>query len=78
MEKRRVHTILLIDPYVDFSAYLQTAENPEMRFVISNTTEAGITYNESDKPTDAPPTSFPGKLTVWLNHRYKTFNGEEA
>ena len=67
-----------IDPYVDFNAYLQTAENPGMRFVISNTTEAGIAYNETDQPTDAPPASFPGKLTVWLNHRYKTFNGEEA
>ncbi|WP_207497226.1 tagaturonate reductase [Aridibaculum aurantiacum] len=67
-----------IDPYVDFAAYLQTAENPEMRYIISNTTEAGIAYNEKDQPTDAPPASFPGKLTVWLNHRFKTFNGDEA
>jgi tagaturonate reductase len=65
-----------IDPYVDFAAYLQTAENPEMRFVISNTTEAGIAFNENDQPTDAPPASYPGKLTVWLHHRYKTFNGD--
>jgi tagaturonate reductase len=46
--------------------------------VISNTTEAGIAYNENDKPTDLPPASFPGKLTVWLNHRYSTFNGDAS
>jgi tagaturonate reductase len=67
-----------IDPYVDFAAFLQTAENPEMRYVISNTTEAGIAYNENDKPTDAPPSSYPAKLTVWLNHRYQTFKGDAA
>ncbi len=67
-----------IDPYVDFDAYLQTGENPEMRFVVSNTTEAGIAYNEDDQPTGAPPASFPGKLTVWLNHRFKTFDGDVA
>lgn len=67
-----------INPYADFEAYLKTAENPEMRYVISNTTEAGIAYSESDKPTDAPPSSFPGKLTVWLNHRYHTFTGDPS
>ena len=67
-----------IDPYSDLATYLLTAENPEMRFVISNTTEAGIAYNENDKPTDLPPASFPGKLAVWLNHRYRTFNGDAS
>lgn len=67
-----------IDPYIDFQAYLQTAENPEMRYVISNTTEAGIAYSETDQPTDAPPSSFPAKLAVWLHHRYKTFSGDTA
>lgn len=67
-----------IDPYLDFAAYLQTAENPEMRYVISNTTEAGIAYNENDKPTDAPPSSYPAKLTVWLNRRYQAFKGDAA
>lgn len=67
-----------INPYEDFAAYLQTAENPEMRYVVSNTTEAGIALNESDKPTDTPPASFPGKLAVWLYHRYTTFKGDAA
>jgi tagaturonate reductase len=67
-----------INPYEDFQAYLQTAENPAMRYVVSNTTEAGIAYNENDRPTDAPPVSFPAKLAVWLHHRYKTFSGEAS
>lgn len=67
-----------INPYEDFAAYLQTAENGDMRYVISNTTEAGIALNEGDKPTGTPPSSFPAKLTVWLYHRYKTFNGDET
>jgi tagaturonate reductase len=65
-----------INPYEDFDAYLQSAEGHDMRYVISNTTEAGITFDENDKPTDTPPNSFPAKLAVWLYHRYKTFNGD--
>lgn len=67
-----------INPYEDFGAYLQTAENPGMRYVVSNTTEAGIAYNENDRPADAPPASFPGKLAVWLYHRYQTFRGDAS
>ncbi|PWG78256.1 tagaturonate reductase [Pararcticibacter amylolyticus] len=67
-----------INPYEDFAAYLGTAENPEMRYVISNTTEAGIAYDENDTQTATPPNSYPAKLTVWLNHRYKTFNGDQS
>jgi tagaturonate reductase len=67
-----------INPYKNFSAYLQTAENPEMRYVVSNTTEAGIAYNEADALPDAPPVSFPAKLTVWLYYRYQFFKGEKS
>jgi tagaturonate reductase len=67
-----------INPYEDFEAYLQTAENPEMRYVISNTTEAGIAFDENDVPTATPPNSYPAKLAVWLNHRFKTFNGDAS
>lgn len=67
-----------INAYEDFQAYLKTAEQPEMRYVISNTTEAGIAYDDNDKPTDTPPNSYPAKLAIWLHHRYKTFNGDSA
>lgn len=67
-----------INPYTQFNEYLKLAENPELQFVISNTTEAGIAFNENDKLTDAPPTSFPAKLTVFLHHRYTFFKGDAS
>lgn len=64
-----------LNPYSEFDAYLKLAENPEMRFVVSNTTEAGIAFDDSCKLDDAPASSFPGKLTQLLFHRFKIFNG---
>ena len=52
------------------------ADQPEIRFVISNTTEAGITFDPACKFTDAPASSYPGKLVQLLYRRYKTFNGD--
>ena len=65
----------VINPFEDFDTYLKTAENPELKFVLSNTTEAGITFTAQDKSPDVLPESFPGKLTVLLHHRYRFFNG---
>jgi len=78
----RVDSIDLIDvinrglnPYTQFDEYLKLAENPDMRFVISNTTEAGIAFDATNKLEDKPAKSYPGKLTQLLYHRFKTFNG---
>lgn len=65
-----------LNPYTDNDAFMALAEQPEMRFVISNTTEAGITFDPTCKLTDAPASSYPGKLTQLLYHRYKIFNGD--
>ena len=59
-----------VKPYDDFDAYLKLAENPDMRFIVSNTTEAGIVFEEGDKMTDVPPKTFPAKLTLLLKKRY--------
>ncbi|TXG38426.1 tagaturonate reductase [Seonamhaeicola maritimus] len=64
-----------INPYENPSDYLAIGENPDLRFVISNTTEAGIAYNADDKLEDAPQSSFPGKLTALLYKRFQTFGG---
>lgn len=45
-----------------------------MRYVVSNTTEAGIAYVNTPLPANCP-TSFPAKLTAWLAKRYTAFNG---
>ena len=65
-----------LNPYSQNWAFMALAEQPEIRFVISNTTEAGITFDDSCKFTDAPASSYPGKLVQLLFRRYKTFNGD--
>ncbi|UII75373.1 tagaturonate reductase [Flagellimonas sp. HMM57] len=62
-----------IDPYKDHTTYLKNAENPDLRFIISNTTEAGISYDKEDTLEDAPQKSFPGKLTAFLYKRFLHF-----
>ena len=60
-----------VKPYEDFESYLALAENPDFRFIVSNTTEAGIVFSPEDKLTDTPPKSFPAKLTLLLKRRYE-------
>ena len=59
-----------VKPYENFDAYMALAENPDFRFIVSNTTESGIVFSAEDKMTDTPPKSFPAKLTLLLNKRY--------
>lgn len=65
-----------LNPYSQNAAFMALADQPEIRFVISNTTEAGITFDSACKFTDAPASSYPGKLVQLLYRRYKTFNGD--
>lgn len=65
-----------LNPYTDNEAFLALADQPEMRFVISNTTEAGIAFDSSCRLEDAPASSYPGKLTQLLYRRFKTFGGD--
>ena len=59
-----------VDPYNNFEDYLALAKNPELRFIISNTTEAGIAFDNKCNFEDRPALSFPGKLTQFLYQRY--------
>ncbi|THH41818.1 tagaturonate reductase [Neolewinella litorea] len=62
---------------VDWDTFLRSAEQPELRYIISNTTEAGVRFSESDRPgTNGPPDEFPGKLTAWLHRRFQHFSGD--
>lgn len=60
-----------LNPYTDFDAYLACAKNPDLRFIASNTTEAGIAFDPACKFEDKPAASFPGKLTQLLYERWK-------
>ena len=55
-----------INPYVDLDTYNTCAKNPELRFIVSNTTEAGISWKEEDMVTDQPQDSFPAKVCNFL------------
>ncbi len=65
-----------VNPYREFDQYLALAEDPNIRFVISNTTEAGIAFDPDCKLEDKPASSYPGKLTQLLYHRYEYFKGD--
>ena len=60
-----------VNPYENFESYMKLAENPDFRFIVSNTTEAGLEYVDSNQFTDAPARSFPGKLTQLLYKRFR-------
>jgi len=65
-----------LNPYGEWQECLRCARNPEIEFVISNTTEAGIAFNPEDKLDYEPPVSFPGKITAYLYHRFNHFHGD--
>ena len=65
-----------INPYTQNDEFMALAEDENIRFVISNTTEAGIAFDPSCKLEDRPASSYPGKLTQLLYRRYEHFNGD--
>ena len=60
-------------PYIDgkWAEVLELARSEDLEIIVSNTTEAGIVYDPACKLEDVPASSFPGKLTQVLYHRYK-------
>ena len=72
VEKTKVTCISrCVKPYDDYDSYLALAKNKDFKYIISNTTESGITYREGDKLTDTPAVSFPAKVTALLYERFK-------
>ena len=79
VRKRQVTCISrAINPYTNFNEFMSLVRNPSLRYVVSNTTEAGITFVETDKLTGMPPSSFPAKMTVFLYERFKFFKGNKS
>ncbi|MCI8598428.1 MAG: tagaturonate reductase [Lachnospiraceae bacterium] len=73
-EKRVISSVSrCLNPVRDFDAWMECAKNPDLRFITSNTTEAGIIYDPSCELTDRPASSFPGKLTQFLYARFQMF-----
>lgn len=65
-----------VSPYTEYEKYRKLAEIDTLRFVISNTTEAGIIFDAADAFEANPPKSFPGKLTKFLYERFEAFHGD--
>jgi tagaturonate reductase len=64
-----------LDLSQSYAEFLAQAANPELRFIVSNTTEAGIVTNDTDRFDDAPASTFPAKLTRLLFERFTVFKG---
>lgn len=66
-----------VDAYEEYEKYADYAKLDSLRFIVSNTTEAGIVYDDTDRLELTPPKTYPGKLTKFLYERYKHFDGAE-
>ncbi|TXS96081.1 tagaturonate reductase [Parahaliea maris] len=64
-----------VNPFADYAVALEQAASDEWRWVVSNTTEAGIRYTAQQAPQDAVPTTFPALLTAMLHHRFVHYRG---
>ena len=75
VDRRRVISAVsrCLNPYEgeDYQAMLEVAISPELEYIVSNTTEAGIVYDPTCKLEDQPPASFPAKLTQVLYRRWQ-------
>lgn len=76
VEETRVVTCVeqVVDCTEDLDGFLALAQLESVRFIVSNTTEAGITLDEKDHFEGLPET-YPGKLTKFLYQRYQAFSG---
>lgn len=79
-EPKRINRIVtsvadVVDAYNEYEKYADFARLDTLRYIVSNTTEAGIVYDETDRLESNPPKTYPGKLTKFLYERYQHFNG---
>ena len=79
-EAKRINRVVtsvadVVDAYGEYEKYAAFAKLDTLRFIVSNTTEAGIVYDDTDRFEYAPPKTYPGKLTKFLFERYTHFEG---
>ncbi len=60
----------VIDPFKDDAPYYALAKDPELKIIVSNTTEAGICFNGEDKMDGFDGITYPAKLTKFLFERF--------
>ena len=79
-EAKRINRVVtsvtdVVDAYGEYEKYAAFAKLDTLRFIVSNTTEAGIVYDDTDRFEFNPPKTYPGKLTKFLFERYTHFEG---
>ncbi len=60
----------VIDPFVDMQSYTALARDKDLKIIVSNTTEAGICFRESDGIDGFAEITYPAKLTKFLYERF--------
>lgn len=77
-EKRIISSVNQeVNIYKNYERVVEEFKNPDIKYIFSNTTEAGIVFNKEDRFEDKPQVSYPGKLTKLLYERYRYFNGDK-
>ncbi|SCX13748.1 tagaturonate reductase [Lachnospiraceae bacterium YSD2013] len=61
--------------YEEYDRFMEYARLDTLKYIVSNTTEAGIVYDETDSLDARPPKTYPGKLTKFLYERFNAFKG---
>ena len=59
-----------VNPYGEWDKVLELAKSDDLEIIVSNTTEAGIVHDTESAFDQAPPVSFPAKLTRLLYERF--------
>lgn len=79
VDRRRVISSVsrCLNPYTPegCQAVMEAAVSPDLEYIVSNTTEAGIVYDPNCKAEDCPPASFPAKLAQVLFRRFQAGQG---
>lgn len=77
VESPRVVTAVrrALDPYASWAELVATFEGNDLRFVLSNTTEAGIAYSAEAFDPARCPESFPAKIAALLYARFRAVRG---
>lgn len=65
----------VIDPFNEYERYLSLAKEDDLKIIVSNTTEAGICFNEKDDINGFENITYPAKLTKFLLERFNAKKG---
>ena len=78
VESRRIVTAVrrAVQPYRQWDVLADCFRNPAVRFVVSNTTEAGIVYAEEPYRPGVCPQSFPARVAALLLERFRAVQGD--